>query len=53
MVSEHDHREQLKHALRRLLVVMEGTVSRRGNILNLMTDEACSLSTAFSDRHCR
>ena len=45
--------ERLKHALRRPLVVIEGTVSRRDNTLNVMAERAWPLSLAFDDRHRR
>ena len=41
-VWEH-RRETLKHVLRRLLVVIEGEVSRRDNMLNVMTERAWPL----------
>ena len=46
-------REQMKRALRRPLVVIEGTVSRRDNTLNVMADQAWPLSVSFDDRHRR
>ena len=46
-------RERLKHALPRPLVVIEGTVSRRDNILNVMTERAWPLSVSFDDPHRR
>ena len=45
--------ERLKHALRRPLVVIEGTVSHRYNTLNVMAERAWPLSVSFDDRHHR
>ena len=45
--------ERLKHALRRPLVVVEGTVSHRDNTLNVMAERAWPLSVPFDDRHHR
>ena len=45
--------ERLKHALRRPLVMIEGTVSRRDNTLNVMAERAWPLSLPFDDRHRR
>ena len=42
--------EQLKHALSRLLVFIDGTVSRRDNTLNMMAERAWPLSAYFEDR---
>ena len=45
--------ERLKHALRRPLVIIEGTVSRRDNTLNVMAEQAWLLLVPFDDRHRR
>ena len=45
--------EPLKHALRRPLVVIEGTVSRRDHTRNVMAEQAWPLPLPFDDRHCR
>lgn len=45
--------ELLKHALRRPLMVIEGTLSRRDNTLNVMAEQAWPLSLSFDDRRRR
>ena len=43
MGLRHDHREQMRYALRRPLAVIEGTVSRQNNTLNVMVERAWPL----------
>ncbi len=45
--------DRLKYALRRRLVVIEDTVSRRDNTLNVMAERAWPLSVPFDYRHRR